>query len=148
MNAARRPRAALRRPPLRMLPAAALLPLIALVASFAAGACQLPGQRSAEVTAEKPSALLERCAGAVRAMHFDVKAIDKSHLIVIAEGRVEGNLAFHSVNLSIKVIHQGGTRYRVEAIATSDERGIRAGVERKARRLFFRKLEQAGGGAG
>ena len=148
MNAHREPGAALHRFPLRTPPASAILLLIALVGPFAAGACQLPGQTSAEVTAEKPSALLERCAAAVRAMHFDVKAIDRSHLIVIAEGRVEGNLAFHSVNLSIKVIHQESTRYRVEAIATSDERGIRAGAEKKARELFFRKLEQGGGRAG
>jgi hypothetical protein len=126
-------------------PAAGILAALALIASILAAACQLPGQKSMEISAENPSALLERCAEAARAMHFDVKAIDKSHLIVVADGKVEGALRFHTIHLSIKVIHLAGTGYRVEAIATSDERGIRAGAERKARRLFFRELEKRGG---
>ncbi len=124
------------------VPPAPVRILLAFLAAFAGGACQLPGQQATEVTAEKPSALLERCAGAARRMHFDVKAIDRSHLIVVADGKVEGNLAFHPVHLSIKVIHLEGTRYRVEVITTGDERGIRAGAEKKARRLFFRALEE------
>lgn len=162
MNSPPRTRAVLRLPALGTLSAAAcssraraaswksaaILCSLVLFAGIAGAGCQLPGQRSVEVTAEKPSALLERCAEAIRAMHFHVKAIDRSHLVVIADGNVEGDLDFHPVRLSIKVIHQGGTHYRVEAIATSDERGIRAGTERKARELFFRKLEERGGGAG
>jgi hypothetical protein len=77
-----------------------------------------------------------------------VKAVDRAHLIVVAEGRIEGNLRFHDVRLSIKVVHQEGRRYKVEAIATSNARGIRAGAERKARRLFFRELEKTGGPLG
>ena len=122
---------------------AAPLPiLMALLSAVAGGGCQLPGQQATEVMGEKPSAVLERCAAAARRMHFDVKAIDRSHLIVVAEGKVEGNLAFHPVHLSIKVIHLGQTRYRVEVISTGDERGIRAGAEKKARRLYFRALEE------
>lgn len=128
--------------PVRIFPMSILAALLALVACTG---CQLPGPRSKEVTAEKPSALLERCAAAARGMHFTVKAIDRSHLIVIAEGKIEGDLDFHQVRLSIKLIHLEGTRYRVEAVATSDERGIRAGAEKKARQLFFRELEERGG---
>jgi len=118
-----------------------ILCALALLAGLAGAGCRLPGKRSTEIQADKPSALLERCAQTVRAMHFEVKAIDRSHLIVVAEGKVEGNLAFHPVRLSIKVVHREGTRYRVEVTATGDERGIRAGAEKKAREMFFRELE-------
>jgi hypothetical protein len=107
--------------------------------------CQLPGQRSEVVSAESPRVVLERCARAAEAMHFKVKAVDRAHLVVVAEGRVEGRLRFHDVRLSITVVHVEGNHYRVEAIATSDERGIRAGAERKARRLFFQRLAERGG---
>jgi len=130
--------------PSRALSMTILAALLALV-PVASNGCRLPGPRSAEVTAKKPSDLLRRCADAARGMHFDVKAVDRSHLVVVAEGKVEGDLAFHQVRLSIKVVHLGGTRYRVEVITTSDERGIRAGAEKKARRLFFRELEKRGG---
>jgi len=123
-----------------------ILAALLVLAPMVDAGCRLPGPRSAEVTAKKPSDLLRRCADAARGgMHFDVKAVDRSHLVVVAEGKVEGNLAFHQVRLSIKVVHLGGTRYRVEVIATSDERGIRAGAEKKARQFFFRELEKRGG---
>ena len=130
--------------PSRALFMTILAALLAL-APVASSGCRLPGRRSAEVTADRPSDLLRRCADAARGMHFDVKAVDRSHLVVVAEGKVEGDLAFHPVHLSIKVVHLERTRYRVEAIATSDERGIRAGAEKKARRFFFRELEKRGG---
>ncbi|MDP3939758.1 MAG: hypothetical protein Q8R92_16700 [Deltaproteobacteria bacterium] len=117
--------------------------LIALL--FLAGMnCALPGQRSAIVRDDDLGAVLERCAQAAEGMHFDVKAIDRSHQILVAEGRVEGGLAFHEIRLSIKVIHLEGNNYRVEAIATSDERGIREGAQRKAREYFFRELRETG----
>jgi hypothetical protein len=120
--------------------------LLAVTVLLPAGSgCQLPGQRKALVTADSPRDVLERCARAAEAMHFKVKAIDRAHLVVVAEGRVEGRLAFHEVRLSIAVIHEEGKLYRVEAIATSDGRGIRAGAEKKARRIFFEKLAQGGG---
>ncbi|MFQ5456864.1 MAG: hypothetical protein ACE5FC_00215, partial [Myxococcota bacterium] len=59
-------------------------------------------------------------------------------------GRVEGGLSFHKVRLSIKVVHLSDQRYRVEAIATADEKGIRAGAEKKTRKLFFRELGETG----
>jgi len=130
--------------PSRKFSTAILAALLAL-APVVSNGCRLPGPRSAEVTAKKPSDLLRRCADAARGIHFNVKAVDRSHLVVVAEGKVEGDLAFHPVRLSIKVVHLGGTRYRVEAIATSDERGIRAGAEKKARQFFFRELETRGG---
>ncbi len=119
---------------------------IAFAAALGAAGCLIPGQRSTEVEAETTGAILERCAEAVERMHFDLKAVDRSHQIVVAEGKVEGGLSFHEVHLSIKVIHLEGRRFRVEAIATADGRGIRAGVEKKARKLFFRELEETTGG--
>ena len=130
--------------PSRALSMTILAALLVLAPMVDAG-CQFPGPRSAEVTADRPSDLLRRCADAARGMHFDVEAVDRSHLIVVAEGKVEGDLAFHQVRLSIKVVHLERTRYRVEAIATSDERGIRAGAEKKARQFFFQELEERGG---
>jgi hypothetical protein len=124
--------------PRRLRPALAAIFILVLLG------CQLPGQRSALVREENLGAVLDNCERAVKAMHFEVKAVDRSHQILLAEGRVEGNLAFHDIRLSIKVIHVAGDSYRVEAIATSDERGIRAGAERKARELFFRKLRETG----
>ncbi len=118
-----------------------------LLGALLSPACQLPGQRYTMVEARTPRAVLERCAKAAEGMHFTVKAIDRAHLIVVAEGRIEGSLAFHEVRLSIKVVHKGGHHYKVEAIATSDERGIRAGAEKKARRLFFREPEETGNSA-
>lgn len=108
------------------------------------GACALPGPRSQNVRADSLGAVLARCSEAVEGMHFTVKAVDRSHHIVIAEGRVEGGLSFHKVRLSIKVVHLGDQRYRVEAIATADEKGIRAGAEKKTRKLFFRELGETG----
>ena len=127
-------------PPLRPAARLSFLALV-LLGAFSGWTCQLPGPHSDLVTADRPSVLLDRCTLAVRAMHFDVKAVDRSHLIVVAEGKIEGDLAFHTVRLSIKVVHLEGSRYRVEATATSDERGIRAGVEQKARQHFFRELK-------
>jgi hypothetical protein len=120
--------------PLAILAALLLLPL----------ACALPGQRSTLVRGQDVGVILDHCATAVEAMHFQVKAIDRSHQILLAEGRVEGGLRFHDVRLSIKVIHVEGKEYRVEAIASSDQRGIRAGAERKARKMFFEKLRDTG----
>jgi hypothetical protein len=128
---------------LRITLAALLLSALLLPA-----ACLLPGQRSALVEARTPREALDRCAKAAEGMHFKVKAIDRAHLVVVAEGRIEGHLRFHEVRLSIKVVYQGGHQYKVEAIATSNARGIRAGAERKARRLFFHELEEAGGTVG
>lgn len=120
--------------PLAILAALLLAPL----------ACALPGQRSALVRGDDVGLILDRCATAVEAMHFQVKAIDRSHQILLAEGRVEGGLRFHDVRLSIKVVYVEGKKYRVEAIATSDQRGIRAGAEKKARKMFFEKLRETG----
>ena len=97
------------------------------------------------MTADSPRDVLERCARAAEAAHFKVKAIDRAHLVVVAEGRVEWRLRFHDVRLSISVEHESGKLYEVKAIATSDGPGIRAGAERKARRLFFKELEKVGG---
>ncbi len=120
--------------------------LVALAAILLLGVtnCALPGQRSTIVRDDNLAAVLERCAQAAEGMHFDVKAIDRSHQILVAEGRVEGGLAFHEIGLSIKVTHVEGKSYHVEAIATSDERGIRQGAERKAREYFFRELRETG----
>jgi hypothetical protein len=121
-----------------------LLPSLIAILLLGVLNCALPGQRSALVREDNLGAVLDRCAQAVKAMHFEVKAVDRSHQILLAEGRVEGNLNFHDVRLSIKVVHVVGKTYRVEAIATADERGIRAGAERKAREFFFRELRQTG----
>lgn len=107
-------------------------------------ACALPGPQAKEVEADSLRVVLAHCAEAAEGMHFKVKAVDRSHHIVIAEGRVEGGLSFHEVRLSIKVTHIEGRRYEVEAIATADERGIREGAEKKARKLFFRELRESG----
>jgi hypothetical protein len=97
------------------------------------------------VEAKTTGALLDQCAQAIEQMHFELKAVDRSHQILLAEGRVEGKLSFHEIRLSIKVVHLEGQRFRVEATATADGRGIRAGAERKARKLFFRELEKTTG---
>ncbi|OGP86766.1 MAG: hypothetical protein A2Y95_12630 [Deltaproteobacteria bacterium RBG_13_65_10] len=125
-----------------------ILALLLFGAILSPTACQLPGQRSAVIQAQTPREVLERCAKAAEGMHFTVKAIDHAHLVVVAEGRVEGSLSFHEVRLSIKVVYLGDHRYKVEAITTSSERGIRAGAEKKARDFFFRELEEAGGRVG
>jgi hypothetical protein len=125
-----------------------ILAALLLSALVLSAACQLPGQRSALIEAPTPREALDRCARAAEGMHFKVKAVDRAHLVVVAEGRIEGNLRFHEVRLSIKVVHQEGRRYKVEAIATANTRGIRAGAEGKARRLFFRELGGAGGTVG
>jgi hypothetical protein len=115
---------------------------VALAAALGAAGCLLPGRRSAEVEGETTGAILDQCAEAVERMHFDLKAVDRSHQIVVAEGKVEGGLSFHEVRLSIKVVHLEGRRFRVEADAAANERGLRAGAVKKARKLFFRELEK------
>ncbi len=119
-------------------------PGLAALVFLLLAACTLPGPRAREVEADSLRVVLAHCAEAVEGMHFEVKAVDRSHHIVIAEGRVEGGLSFHEVRLSIKVTHIDGSRYQVEAIATADERGIREGAEKKARKLFFRELREIG----
>jgi len=126
------------------LPGRFSAPGLAALVFLLLAACTLPGPRTREVEADSLRGVLARCSEAAEGMHFKVKAVDRSHHIVIAEGRVEGGLSFHEVRLSIKVTHIDGNRYEVEAIATADERGIREGAEKKTRKLFFRELKETG----
>ncbi len=126
------------------LPGRFFAPGLAALLFLLLTACALSGPRAREVEADSLRVVLARCADAAEGMHFKVKAVDHSHHIVIAEGRVEGGLSFHQVRLSIKVTHIGGRRYQVEAIATADEKGIREGAEKKTRKLFFRELMETG----